>query len=469
MPPTSDVAARLKAEVDAPGLYLEEPAAVAPYAVDWTRKFAGPCSLVARPRSTDEVARLLAACDRLRIPLVPQGGNTGLVGGSVPRGGEVVLSLSRMNAIEAYDPASETVQCQAGVVLDDLHAYLAERGRSFAVDLGARGSCQIGGMIATNAGGIKVIRYGHMREQLRGLEVVLTDGTVVSSLGRLRKNNTGIDVKHLFVGSEGILGVITRAVLQTLPAMGTRQTALLGLADCAGLSALSAYLRERLSGLSSLEFFLRDSLALVLARQARVRDPFARPYAAYVLLETETAQGEESREPVLAVLAGALAEGLAADALVAENEEQRQDFWRLRETITESIGKMGLTHKFDVTVPPGSVPDFLARIGAIADGFPGFMPILYGHLGDGNVHVNMVQGEGLSEPAFRAAEEALARLVYDLVRKFTGSISAEHGIGMLKRAYLGYSRTPEEIALMRRMKALLDPRGILNPGVMFEA
>lgn len=469
MAESHDIAARLKAAIDAPGLYLEEPGAIAPHATDWTRKFKGPCPLVVRPRSTEEVARLLAAASRHRIPVVPQGGNTGLVGGSVPRAGEVVLSLSRMNAIEAYDAASETVQCQAGVVLENLQAYLALRGRSFAVDLGARGSCQIGGMVATNAGGIKVIRYGHMREQLRGLEAVLADGTVLSNLSRLRKNNTGLDLKHLFVGSEGILGVITRAVLQTHPVAGTRHTALVGLAAPAGLSALSAYLRERLSGLSSLEFFLKDALELVLRHQPEARDPFSDPHAAYALVETEAADPEEPRDAVLATLTRALEMGLAADALFAESEDQRRDFWRLRESITESIGKTGLTHKFDVTVPPGAVPEFMAGIGGLAGDFPGFVPILYGHLGDGNVHVNMMQGRALSEGAFRAAERRLADRVYGLVREFSGSISAEHGIGILKRAYLAYSRTPEEIALMRRMKGLLDPQGILNPGVMFAA
>jgi len=462
-----DTVARLRAEFEAPGLYLDEPEALRPFAVDWTGKFRGATPLVARPRSTEEVSRLLAACNRAGIAVVPQGGNTGMVGGSVPRGGEVVLSLSRMNRIENYDSATETVQCQAGVVLEALHRELAERGRAFAVDLGARGSCQVGGMIATNAGGIKVLRYGHMREQLRGLEVVLADGSVLSNLNRLRKNNTGLDLKHLFVGSEGILGVITRAVLQTRPLWTARQTALFGLPAPAGLSALAAYLMRSLDGLSSLEFLLRDALDLVLAHQPQARDPFAARHGAYVLAETESAQDRDG-EPVLSVLAGALGQGLAADALIAESEGQRADFWRLRETIAEAIGKTGLTHKFDVTVPPGAIPAFIERVAALASRFEGLVPILFGHLGDGNVHVNLMQGKGLAEAPFRALEGRLGEAVYGQVRDLGGSVSAEHGIGVLKRAYLGYSRTTGEIALMRRMKALLDPKGILNPGVMFE-
>ena len=257
-----NIADRLSAELEWPGLVLSEPDEVAAYTTDWTRKFSGTAPCVLRPHNTEEVASCVRACGKFDLALVPQGGNTGLVGGSVPRAGEVVLSLSRLNAIESFDAASATVQLQAGVVLQALHENLAAHGHVFPVDLGARGSCQIGGMIATNAGGIKVLRYGHMREQVLGLEVVLADGTILSNLNSLKKNNTGLDLKHVFIGSEGMLGIITRAVLQARPAPHAVQTALLALDTRDRLPELLTLLRERLRGLSSLEIITRDSLAL---------------------------------------------------------------------------------------------------------------------------------------------------------------------------------------------------------------
>ena len=264
---------RLNAELDSPGLVLSEPSELAAYTTDWTRKYSGAAPAVLRPRDTEDVARCVRACRTLGLALVPQGGNTGLVGGSVPRAGEVVLSLSRLNAIESFDAASATVQVQAGVVLQALHEDLAGRGCVFPVDLGARGSCQFGGMIATNAGGIKVLRYGHMREQVLGLEVVLADGTVLRSLNSLKKNNTGLDLKHVFIGSEGMLGIITRAVLQVRPAPEAVQTALLALDTRERLPELLTMLRQRLRGLSSLEIITRESIALYQEVEPGTREP----------------------------------------------------------------------------------------------------------------------------------------------------------------------------------------------------
>lgn len=454
---------------DEPGLVLDDPADTGPYAVDWTGKFRGSTPLVLRPATTEGVARILAACNRHGVAVVPQGGNTGMVGGSTPRAGEVVISLSRMNAIEALDRASGTVQAQAGVVLQMLHERVAEDGFVFPVDLGGRGSCQIGGMIATNAGGIKVLRYGHMREQVRGLEVVLADGTVVSNLNRLKKDNTGIDVKQMFVGSEGILGIITRAVLQLQPAPEAVQTALLAVPSRSALPDLLFEVRARFRGLSSLEFVLRDAVDLVREVEPSVKEPFAARHPVYVVLEEEGQAGPAFREGFLERLAAILEGGHAVDAVVAESEAQARDLWRLREGPPEAIGKVGLTHKFDVTVPPGAIPAFLDEIDGLAPDCPGFRIMLYGHLGDGNVHVNMVQGPKMSEAAFHAAGDGLADRIYHLVAGHEGSVSAEHGIGIMKRDYLPLSRTPEEVALMRALKGVLDPKGILNPGVIFEA
>ena len=458
----ASVAEQLSAELGRPGLVLSEPEEVAAYTTDWTHKFSSTAPCVLRPHDTEEVAQSVRACRKLGLALVPQGGNTGLVGGSVPRAGEVVLSLSRLNAIESFDAASATVQVQAGVVLQALHEDLAARGHVFPVDLGARGSCQIGGMIATNAGGIKVLRYGHMREQVLGLEVVLADGTVLSNLNSLKKNNTGLDLKHLFIGSEGILGIITRAVLQARPAPHAVQTALLALETRERLPELLALLRERLRGLSSLEIITRESIALYKEVEPAARDPFDVAYPACVIVEEETGRGENARDAFLERLSGVIESGLAVDAVVAESDAQAQGIWRLRDGVTEAIGRAGLTHKFDVTIPPEALPGFLDEMERFGNEAGGLRTLLFGHLGDGNVHVNMMQMPELTEDTFYAKGPALAERIYAHVAELKGSISAEHGIGIAKREYLHHSRTAEEIDLMRRLKRLLDP------GVLFE-
>ena len=458
---------RLRAAFDVPGLYIDTPADLAPYGTDWTRKFSVMPSLVARPRTTEQVVKLLIACNHHRIPVVPQCGNTGMVGGGVPRGGEIVINLSRMNRIEGVDQIAGTVQVEAGVVLQQLNEAIAPEGFVMPVDLGARGSCQIGGMIATNAGGLRVLRYGHMREQLRGLEVVLADGTVLSNLNKLKKNNTGLDLKHLFVGSEGILGIITRAVLQITTKPPSLETALLALDDRRLLPGLLKAVRAEFRGLSSLEFVVREAVDLLREVDPGVREPFNKIYPIYVVIEEETGQGPVAREEFAARLDDLMTRDLVADAIVADTGAKTRELWGYRERPTEAIGKIGLTHKFDVTVPQGDIPRFCDEMEAMAKGFAGFRLFLYGHLGDGNVHVNMVQGRDLTKDGFYGAEKAIADHIYGQVASLGGSVSAEHGIGVMKRDYLGHSRSAAEIATMRRLKATLDPNGILNPGVMF--
>ena len=457
---------RLRARLGDPALYLDDPADTARYARDWIGKYAGATPLVVRPRSTEEVAAVLAACNALDVPLVPQAGNTGMVGGGVPRAGEVVLSVERLSAIEAFDEASATVRLQAGVVLETLQGFLAERGYDMPVDLGARGSCRIGGMIATNAGGIKVLRYGHMREQVRGLEVVLADGTVVSGLNVLKKNNTGLDLKQIFIGSEGTLGVITRCVLQVQPRPQAFQTALAGLARRDRLPALLRAARARFPRLSSLEFIDGRTVDYVREADPGLRIPLDGSHAAYAVIEEESAADAAAGQAFGAGLESLLADGLIADAVIAGSEAQARAIWRVREAPTEAVSRRGLTHKFDVTVPPGVIPAFLGEMEALAARFRGVRAVLFGHLGDGNVHVNMAQEPGLRDADFRAMEPALAEAVYGVVHGHAGSISAEHGIGVMKRAYLSLARTDEEIALMRTLKDALDPSGILNPGVI---
>jgi FAD/FMN-containing dehydrogenase len=336
------------------------------------------------------------------------------------------------------------------------------------VDLGARGSCQIGGMLATNAGGIKVLRYGHMREQLRGLEVVLADGTVLSNLNNLKKNNTGLDLKQIFVGSEGTLGIITRAVLQVHPVPDAFQTALVGVERRDLLPGLLEAVRARFRNVSSLEFVDGETIAFVETADPDFRLPLDGRYASYVIIEEESAADDAARDAFVGRLETLLEDELIADAVVAGSEAQTRAIWRVREAPTETISRVGLTHKFDVTVPPGTIPPFLGEMEAVAATVGGVRAIQFGHLGDGNVHVNMAQMPGVPDDEFRAKEAPLAAEVYGTVQGRHGSISAEHGIGVMKRVYLPLSRTPEEIALMRTLKNALDPKGILNPGVILE-
>ena len=323
-------------------------------------------------------------------------------------------------------------------------------------------------MIATNAGGVKVLRYGHMREQVRGLEVVLADGTVVSGLNILKKNNTGLDLKQVFIGSEGTLGVITRAVLQVQPAPEAFQTALAGLSSRDLLPALLQAARARFPRLSSLEFVDGKTVAYVRAADPDLRIPLDGDHESLVVIEEESAAGEAAGEAFATGLESLLEDGLIADAVVAGSEAQARAIWRVREAPTEAVSRRGLTHKFDVTVPPGVIPAFLGEMEALAEGFAGVRVVLFGHLGDGNVHVNMAQEPGLADDDFLAMESALADGIYAAVHSRQGSISAEHGIGVMKRAYLPLARTAEEIALMRTLKRTLDPKGILNPGVILD-
>ena len=351
-------------------------------------------------------------------------------------------------------------------MLEDLQRNLDDEGFVFPVDLGARGSCQIGGMIATNAGGIKVLRYGHMREQILGLEVVLANGTVLSNLNSLKKNNTGLDLKHLFVGSEGILGVITRAVLQARPKPQAVQTALIGIDSRQKLPQLLTLIRERLRGLSSLEIITRDSIELYKEVEPDTREPFDKSYPACIIVEEETDRGELERDNFLNRLSSILESGLISDAIVAEGETQAKSIWKLRDGVTEAISRSGLSHKFDVTVPPSEIPGFLDRMENLGVEFSGFRTILFGHLGDGNIHVNMVQKPDLSDDEFHAKGSILAKMVYEHVAMLKGSISAEHGIGISKRSYLHHSRSADEISIMSDLKRLFDPDGIFNPGVI---
>ncbi|MBU9563340.1 FAD-binding oxidoreductase [Burkholderia multivorans] len=416
-----------------------------------------PRALV-RPRSVDEVSRALALCARLAQPVVPQGGLTGLARGAVALGGEVVLSMERFAGIDALDAAAGTLTVRAGTPLQVVQEAADAAGFTFGVDLGARGSCQIGGMLATNAGGTRAIRYGTMREQVLGLEAVLADGTVVSSMNRMLKNNAGYDLKQLFIGSEGTLGVVTRAVLRLHPKLAAPATALCRVRDYEAVVALWDRMRA-LPELVSFEAMWPAFYDYVARHTPGVAAPFAADGGFAVLIECATsAPGRDARAVLETALADAIDAGLADDAVLATSERQARDLWTLREGL--AIDALPNLVNFDVSLPTGDLGAFAARCdAALRARWPDIVCLFFGHVGDGNVHI----GVSLAATTDADADE-IDRRVYAIVREMGGSVSAEHGIGVLKRDYLAHTRSDAEIALMRTLKAALDPGGILNPG-----
>jgi D-lactate dehydrogenase (cytochrome) len=448
---------------------LDSAADVEPYLTDHRRLYRGRALGIALPRTVAEVTALLAFCNEHRIGVVPQGGNTSYCGGATPdeSGRQVVVVLSRLSRIRHLDPLNYSIVAEAGCVLADLQRAADEAQRFFPLSLGSEGSCQLGGNLATNAGGVHVLRYGMMRDLVLGLEVALADGRLLSSLGTLRKDNTGYDIKSLFFGAEGTLGIITAASLKLFPKLRAFATAFAAVPDPRAAVALLARLRDA-SGdrVSSFELIPRIAVDLTSRHIAGVRDPLTAPYPWYVLCELTSSRAADPLQELLEQsLAGALEGGLVLDAAVARNERDRSDFWKLRETIPEAQRRDGGSLKHDISVPVASIPDFIER-GArwIADNVPDGRLVSYGHVGDGNLHFNLNQAPGADRAAFLAREERVKRAIHDLVRDFGGSFSAEHGIGRLKVAELERYASPVELDLMRAIKRALDPNGILNPG-----
>jgi FAD/FMN-containing dehydrogenase len=426
----------------------------ASYETDWTRRFHGRARLVVRPGSPAEVAAVVEACAAEGLAIVPQGGNTGLVGGSVPRAGEVVMSLVRLSRIEAVDRLAGHVVAGAGATIAALQQHARRAGLDYPVDLASRDSATVGGTIATNAGGIRVLRYGSTRAQVVGLEAVLADGSLVSRMEGLAKDNSGYDLPGLLTGSEGTLGVVTRAVLRLAPLLERRAVALLALGGTGSALEVAARLRAHLPSLEAVEVFYEGGLDLVCAHTGSAR-PFARPYPCYLVVEC--AAHDDPADGLAAVLASA--PGIIESAFASDPVRQRA-LWRYREAHTEAISAAGVPHKLDVTLPLGRLEQFAHEApGAVHEAHPGARVILFGHLADGNLHVNTL-GPGPEEDA---ADDAVLRLV----ARLGGSISSEHGIGVAKARWLHLTRSPADIAAMRAIKAALDPRGLLNPGVIF--
>ena len=431
---------------------LADPEQRQPFEHDLTGRYGAAASVVVRPGATEEVAAILRVCDETRTPVVPQGGNTGLVGGGVPRGGELVLSLGRLDELGPVDPVSSQVTAGAGATLEALQAHARAAGLAFGVDHGARSGASIGGMIATDAGGAQVLRYGTMRAQVMGLEAVLASGRVVRRLAGLLKDTAGYNVPQLLVGSEGTLGVVTAARLRLVPALPRAVTALFAVPDTASAVRLMMDLRARATTLHAVEIFYAEGMRLVCERRG-LKPPFDREHPVYVLAECAAA------EDPLEDLAGAIEDALVLDVAVADDTARRRALWAYRDFHNESVAAAGVPHKLDVTLPLASLAEFEGRVReVVAAAAPGAATIVYGHLGDGNLHVNVL-GPAASD---ERSDEAILRLVAE----FGGSISAEHGVGVSKRRWLRLTRSEEEIATMRALKRTLDPHGILNPGAV---
>jgi D-lactate dehydrogenase (cytochrome) len=433
--------------------------------------YRGAAKITVLPRSTEEVATAVRICAQAGVAVVPQGGNTGLVGGAVAGAGEVVISLKRMNRIIGVDAIDYTMTVEAGAILETIQNAAEEKDCLFPLSLGAEGSCQIGGNIASNAGGINVLRYGNTRDLVLGLEVVLPDGRIWNGLRALHKDNTGYALKHLFIGSEGTLGIITKAVLKLFALPRERQTALCALADVDDALALLARLKAS-AGEAITAFELMSGFALDLA-SAHSGDarPIADAYPWFVLLELSGSQGGNAlRETMEEVLGEALEQELIKDAVIAESLDQAAVFWRLRERIPEAQKPEGASIKHDVAVPVSRIPEFLrAADVAVAAAKPGTRLCTFGHLGDGNLHYNLTQPEGMAPQDFLDCWREMNDIVHGIAVRLGGSFSAEHGIGLLKAGELRHYKEPIELELMQRVKAALDPSGTMNPGKVIGA
>ncbi|MBS7669415.1 FAD-binding oxidoreductase [Croceicoccus gelatinilyticus] len=427
------------------------------YLEDETSGTSGQPAGLVRPASTEELSRIMAACNDVGQPVVVQGGRTGMTRAALPRDGELVISLERMNKITDVDPVAGTLVAGAGVPLEAAQQAAEDAGLRLAVDIGSRGSCTIGGMIATNAGGTQVYRHGMMRDQVLGLEAVLADGTIISSMQPMLKNNAGYDLKQILIGCEGTLGIVTKALLRLRPAASGYETALCGLPSYDAVIALLGVMERRCSGrLAAYEVMWRNFFDRTIAPGA-LPDPFDQPHQFYVLVETEGF--EDGILPT--VLSLALEDGLIDDALVARSGLDRDRFWAYRDYVGEITRAMKIVEPFDVGAPLADLGRLVERIEReFEDQLPGSRSVFFGHIADGNLHVAIE----LPDEDQRIVSE---RIVYDAVRDIGGTVSAEHGIGMLKRDWLGHSRSAEEIALMRRLRAAFDPKGILNPGRIF--
>jgi FAD/FMN-containing dehydrogenase len=445
---------------------LTAAADVEPFVNDWRGRYRGRARAIVLPASTDEVSAVVRTCAEAGTPIVPQGGNTGLCGGAIPAAGEVVLALPRMNRVRALDAANATITVEAGMPLAAVQAAAASAGMHFPLSLASEGSCTIGGNLSTNAGGTAVLRYGNTRELTLGIEVVLADGRVLPALRGLRKDNTGYDLKQLFIGAEGTLGIVTAAVLKLFPAPRTQATALVAVPSVEHAVALLARLKNALSD-RLVGFELMSAFALALSRKHHPGSAaLLEGHGWYALVQADdSAPAAPLVQALESTLADAVEAGDAIDASIAQSKAQSEKLWALRENISEAQRREGPNIKHDISLPVSAIASFLRESdAALQDALPGSRLVVFGHLGDGNLHYNLSGPEGVDPREFMDNGERANRIVHDLVARHGGSFSAEHGVGQLKRADLVRYKSPEEVAVMRAIKAALDPAGIMNPG-----
>ncbi len=445
---------------------ISDPDVQEPYLVEWRRLYHGRTPLVLRPGSTGEVSQILALAHETGTAIVPQGGNTGLTGAQIPFEHEVVVSLDRMNRVRSRDPRGNSMVVEAGATLAAVQKAAEEIDRLFPLSIGSEGSCQIGGNLATNAGGLQVLAYGNARAQVLGLEVVLADGRVWDGLRALRKDNTGYDLRDLFIGSEGTLGIITAAVLRVLPRPKSRATAFVGLASAEDAGRFFDLAMEMSAGeLTAFELMARIGLDFVLRHADGTRDPLEASHPWYVLMEIASQREDGAGAPLEAVLTRAIEDGLVADAAIAASLAQAQAFWHIREMMSEVQLHEGGSIKSDVSVPVAHLPEFLRRATeAVLAILPDSRPLPFGHYGDGNIHFNVSQPVGMDNQQYLSYWDPITEAVNAVVLDLGGSISAEHGIGRMKRELLPRVKSPVEMDMMRAIKQALDPKGILNPG-----
>jgi D-lactate dehydrogenase (cytochrome) len=445
---------------------ITDPGAQAPYLVELRGLYQGHTPVVLRPASVEEVSKVVKLANDTATPIVPQGGNTGLVGGQIPLHNEVVLSLNRLDRIREVDPTSNSLTCEAGVTLQRAREAAAGADRLYPQLLPSEGTCTIGGNLSTNAGGTAAIAHGIARSHVLGIEVVLADGRVLNNLNKLKKDNTGYDLKNLFIGAEGTLGIITAAVLRLVPRPRSVETAFAGIESPEAALELLGIATERTSGgVTSFEIMTRAGIELVLEHGAGTRDPLAAPHPWYALIELSSQQRDGLRDSMEDILTQGMERGLVRDAAIADSIEQGKAFWRLRELFSEVQRHAGGSIKEDISVPVAAVPAFIREANAaVAALIPDARPLPFGHLGDGNIHYNVSQPIGADKEAFLKRWGEMNEVVFAVVKKYGGSISAEHGIGVLKRDLLPSVKDPVALELMRGIKRLLDPKGILNPG-----
>ncbi len=462
-----DVIARLKSVLGEGG-WSDDPERLAPHLVEWRDRWTGRTPLMVLPKSTAEVAAVVGICATAGVAITPQGGNTGLVGGQIPDG-EILLSLTRMCAIRDLDPFDDVIVAEAGVTLAAVHDAALAADRRFPLGVASEGSATIGGLVSTNAGGTAVLRYGTMRDQVLGLEAVLPNGEIWNGLKRLRKDNTGYDLKQLLIGAEGTLGVVTAASLKLQPVLASRAVAIVGLrSPRAAIQILARGKAETGGALEAFELMSRAGMALVIRNIPNQREPLGQPHPWYVLIETASGEPGTAEAAMERLLAGALEADLIQDAVVAQTSAQAHTLWALRENQSSAQKPEGAAWKHDVSVPVSRIADFIETATAAIVRFePSARVVAFGHVGDGNVHYDVLAGEGADQAAHKAARDAAAELVHGIVMDMGGSISAEHGLGTMKTAEALHYKSPVEVAALRAVRAALDPKRIMNPRVLF--